>query len=284
MTERFAVVAAPAVILVVLLAGWELGVAILDVKPYVLPAPTAIADEVGDNLDGIVSAARATGANALAGLVLGAAVAIGAALLAVRLRVAEELISPVAAAAAALPIIALAPVLNNLFSTTSTVPRRIVVAIVVFAPVFLNTLRGLATVDPVHRELLASCGAGEGALLRKVRIPGALPFTATGLKAASSLSVIAAVVSEYFGGLQDGLGSRITSAASNTAYGRAWAYVVASCVLGLTFYVAASGLERIASPARAGGPRRRRRDRRSRAGLHRQQDTHDQQDRQGAHA
>ncbi|MDQ3294081.1 MAG: ABC transporter permease subunit, partial [Actinomycetota bacterium] len=222
--------------------------------------------------------ARATGANALVGLVAGAVVAIAAALLAIRLRLVEELVTPLAAAAAALPIIALAPVLNNLFSTTSTVPRRIVVALVVFAPVFVNTLRGLGIVDPVHRELLRSCGAGDGALLRKVRIPGALPFAAVGLKVASSLSVIAAVVSEYFGGLQDGLGSRITSAAANTAYGRAWAYVVASCVLGLAFYVATTGLERVVSPARAGGRRSNQRNRNQ----HSRQDR--QQDRQGAKA
>lgn len=261
MTERVGRVAAPLVVLVLLLGAWELLVNAFDVKPYVLPAPSAIAEEVGDNGDGIIEAARATGANAVVGLVFGSGLAIGAALLAVRRRFVEELLTPLAAAAAALPIIALAPVLNNLFSTTSAVPRRIVVAIVVFAPVFVNTLRGLAAVDPVHRELLRSCGGSDGALLRKVRIPGALPFTATGLKVASSLSVIAAVVSEYFGGLQDGLGSRITSAASNTAYGRAWAYVLASCVLGLTFYVAATGLERIVSPVRAGRRRHRNQQR-----------------------
>ena len=251
MKDRVSRVVAPIVVLLLLFLGWELLVNAFDVQPYVLPSPSAIAEQVGDNFDEIIDAALATGANALAGLIIGSVVAVGAALLAVRLRLVEELLTPLAAAAAALPIIALAPVLNNLFSTTSTVPRRIVVAIVVFAPVFINTLRGLSTVDPIHRELLRACGAGDNALLRKVRIPGAVPFTATGLKVASSLSVIAAVVAEYFGGLQDGLGSRITSAASNTAYGRAWAYVLAACVLGLAFYVAASALERMVSPTRA---------------------------------
>jgi NitT/TauT family transport system permease protein len=257
MSGRLGRVLAPVVVGVALLGAWEAAVAIFDIEPYVLPAPSDIWRELGDNRSQIVEAGRASGANALVGLALGSVVAIGAALLAIRLRVVEEIVTPLAAAAAALPIIALAPVLNNMFSTTSTVPRRIVVAIVVFAPVFVNTLRGLGTVDPVHRELLRSCGAGDGALLRKVRVPGALPFAVTGLKVASSLSVIAAVVAEYFGGLQDGLGSRITSAASNTAYGRAWAYVVASCVLGLAFYLVAAGLERAASPTRSTFGRRR---------------------------
>ena len=60
----------------------------------------------------------------------------------------------------------------------------------------------------------------------KVRLPGALPFFFTGLRHGVVARVIAAVVAEYFGGLQNGLGTRITSAAANTAYPRAWAFVV----------------------------------------------------------
>jgi NitT/TauT family transport system permease protein len=73
----------------------------------------------------------------------------------------------------------------------------------------------------------------------------------TGFRLASSLAVIAAVVAEYFGGLQDGLGARITSAASNSAYTRAWAFVVAACVLGLACYVVMLAVERLAMPWRA---------------------------------
>jgi NitT/TauT family transport system permease protein len=125
-----------------------------------------------------------------------------------------------------------------------------VVAVVVFPPIFLNTLRGLRQVAPVHRELLHSYAASAWTLTRTVRLPGALPFVFTGLKLASSLAVIAAVVAEYFGGLQDGLGSRITSAAASTAYPRAWAFVTAACALGLAAYVIVLVIERIAVPWR----------------------------------
>jgi NitT/TauT family transport system permease protein len=138
-----------------------------------------------------------------------------------------------------------------MFEATSNVPRRLVVAIVVFFPVFLNALRGLREVSPAHRELMDSYAAGAWTFTRLVRLPGALPFVFTGLRQASSLAVIAAVVSEYFGGLQDGLGSRITAAAANTAYPRAWAYVVGACALGLIFYLAALTLERLAMPWRS---------------------------------
>jgi NitT/TauT family transport system permease protein len=79
---------------------------------------------------------------------------------------------------------------------------------------------------------------------RFVRLPGAVPYIMTGLRLAAPASVIAAIVAEYFGGLQNGLGSRITSAAANTAYARAWAFVVASIVLGLLFYLAGLLAER----------------------------------------
>jgi NitT/TauT family transport system permease protein len=126
-----------------------------------------------------------------------------------------------------------------------------VVTIVVFFPIFINTFKGLTQIDPIHDELMRSYAASDWSVLGKVRVPGAMPFFFTGLKLAASLCVIAAVVAEYFGGLQNGLGNRITSAAAATAYGRAWAYVAASCVLGLVFFLLASLLERVATPWQA---------------------------------
>ncbi|MEV4630570.1 ABC transporter permease [Micromonospora sp. NPDC049523] len=233
------------------LVAWELTVTLGRVAPFLLPAPSAIGTELVDNRAVIWQVGLASGANALVGLVAGAVLAILAAMVASRFDFLGEVAVPVAAALNALPIIALAPILNNMFESTSSIPRRSVVAIVVFFPVFLNTLRGLREIDPVHRELMTSYAATGWTFTRLVRLPGALPFVFTGLRQASSLAVIAAVVAEYFGGRQDGLGSRITSAASYTAYPRAWAFVVGACVLGLVFYLAALGLERLTMPWRA---------------------------------
>ncbi|MEP7055646.1 MAG: ABC transporter permease subunit [Actinomycetota bacterium] len=229
---------------------WQGFVVARKIQPYVLPKPTAIWDQLTANAAGILQAAKASGTNALVGLLVGSILAIAAAILAARSRLADELLTPVAAAVNAMPIIALAPLFNTMFSSTSAVPRRLVVSVVVFFPVFVNTARGLRQIDPVHQELLQSYAATPWQLTRTVRLPGALPFVFTGLRLASSPAAIAAVVSEYFGGLQTGLGSRITSAASNTAYPRAWAYVVAACALGLSFYLIALLLERIAMPWR----------------------------------
>jgi len=236
---------------VLALVAWELTVTLGRIAPFILPAPSAIGRELVAQRGNIWDAALASGLNALIGLLLGSVLGILAAMLTSRSAALSDASVPFAAVLNALPIIALAPILNNMFESTSSIPRRIVAAIIVFFPVFVNTLRGLREVQPVHRELMRSYAASGWTFARKVRLPGALPFVFTGLRQASSLAVIAAVVAEYFGGLQDGLGARITSAAAFTAYPRAWAFVVGACLLGLVFYLTTLLAERIAMPWRS---------------------------------
>jgi NitT/TauT family transport system permease protein len=238
----------PIVVGVLAILAWELTVSLGRIAPFILPAPSAIWRELMLQRGNVWDAALASGLNALIGLAGGAVLGVLAALVSSRSRALSEVSVPIAAVLNALPIIALAPILNNMFESTSSVPRRIVTAIIVFFPVFINTLRGLREVDPVHRELMTSYAASTWTFARKVRLPGALPFVFTGLRQASSLAVIAAVVAEYFGGLQDGLGARITSAAAFTAYPRAWAFVVGACLLGLVFYLTTLIVERLAMP------------------------------------
>jgi NitT/TauT family transport system permease protein len=95
---------------------------------------------------------------------------------------------------------------------------------------------------------MRSYAASPWTTTKVVRLPGAMPFFFTGLKIASSGAVIAAIVSEYFGGLQRGLGPGITSAAAASAYPRAWALVTAAIALGLAFYIVAVVAERVAMP------------------------------------
>src|SRR4030095_16464130 len=122
------------------------------------------------------------------------------------------------------------------------------VTVVFYFIILVNVARGLRDVEAVHLELMRSYAAGDSMVLRKVRVPNAIPYLFTALRIAAPASVITAFVSEYFGGSQNGLGSRIVGniALSNNA--EAWAYVVGACLLGLTFYLAALVLERVATP------------------------------------
>jgi len=242
----------PLVLGALALAGWQALVVGAGIKPYLLPSPTAIGTQVRELAPLIWTAATATGANVLVGLVAGTVVAVLAAVVATHSRILDELMSPTAAALSVMPIVALAPALNTMFGTTSSTPRRLIVAVVVFAPVFVNMLKGLREVQPVHRDLMRAYAASSRQISRTVTIPGALPFLFTGLRIASSTAVISAVVAEYFGGLQNGLGSRITSAAANSAYARAWAFVLGAIALGLVFYLATLALERAAARRQGG--------------------------------
>ena len=245
---RLKAVLTPLVVGVLLLLVWQLLVEWRDIQPFLLPKPSAIWEQIADNAGEIWKAARVTGMNALVGIVVGTVGGVAMAMVASRFRLAGELLTPLAAAVNAIPIIVLAPIFNNIFSSTSAIPRRLIVAIIVFFPIFVNTLRGLVQIDATKTELMRSYGAGDWEVLKKVRVPNALPFFFTGLKLAASLGVIAAVVAEYFGGLQNGVGSRITAYAGATNYPRAWAYVAAACALGLAFYCFALALERLVMP------------------------------------
>ena len=248
MGHRLRSVWPPIVVPVASLIVWKLVVVSRDIKPYLMPAPSLIASNFFSQPDLMWNAAFYTATSALYGLLIGTAIGVLAALLAQRFIVVNNLITPLAAGLAAVPIIALTPILNNMFNITSRTPRVLVTVIIVFFPMFVNVVRGLVQVQPVQVELLRSMNAKPSTVTRVLRIPNAIPFFFTGLKIAAPLAVIAALVAEYFGGPQEGLGARIASSAANTAYGRAWAYVLASIIAGLIFYLIAVGLERLTAP------------------------------------
>jgi NitT/TauT family transport system permease protein len=242
---------APVLFGIAVLLAWQLVVVVAQVPAFLLPAPTAIATQIAAQLPTLVSTTLVTGANSLVGLVAGFVLGVALALLAARSRLVYELSTPVVLAASAVPIVALAPVFTTMFGSTTETPRRLVVTIVVLVPVFVSTVRGLRQVRPVHAELMTALAATPGQFARFVRLPGAVPYIMTGLRVAAPAAVIAAIVAEYFGGLQNGLGSRISSAAANTAYARAWAFVAASIVLGLLFHLAGVLAERLVTRGRS---------------------------------
>jgi NitT/TauT family transport system permease protein len=238
----------PILIAAIFLAAWQLLVVVQDIKPYLLPAPSLIAQNFFTSLGLMFSTAVYTATTAALGLLFGTMIGLVMALLAQRFIVVNNLVTPLAAGLAAVPIIALTPILNNMFNITSRTPRVLVTMIIVIFPVFVNVTRGLVQVQPVQLELMRSMNAQPRTVLRLLRIPNAIPFFFTALKVAAPMAVIAALVSEYFGGPQMGLGSRIASSAANSAYGRAWAYVVASIITGLLFYFIVLAVERWAAP------------------------------------
>ena len=245
MSDRLKYIWPPVLIGILFVAAWQALVVVQDIKPYLLPAPSLIAENFFGDIGLMWAAALYTGTTGMRGLSTCSTFTGSSAQ---RVIVGDHLVMPLAAGLAAVPIIALTPILNNMFAITSRTPRVLVTAIIVFFPILVNVTRGLVQVQPVQLELMRSFNSSPRTVLRILRIPNAIPFFFTGLKIAAPLSVIAALVAEYFGGPQEGLGSRIASSASNTAYGRAWAYVIAAILTGLLFYLITLALERVATP------------------------------------
>lgn len=244
-TERRLRVIAPIVVGLTVLGLWQFLVTVAGVSDYLLPSPAAIAAQLVEVGPAIGQAALVTGVNALVGLVVGTVVALLLAALAARWQAVDGMAAPIVAALAVVPIVALAPVLNSMFGADSQFGRQAIAALASFVPVFINTLRGLRQTQPVHRDLLRSYSASGAQAFRTVTLPTAIPYLLTGIRIASSLAVISALVAEYFGGPRGGLGSFISTSAATSAYARAWAYVVAAIALGLLFFLMTALIERL---------------------------------------
>ncbi|MEZ5245706.1 MAG: ABC transporter permease subunit [Acidimicrobiales bacterium] len=249
-SDRAATILVPLAFGAVFLGVWEWLVRAFDIKQFLLPSPSSIYTAVGDNWGRIWNGVEVTGGNAVYGLVVGSVLAVFASLIASRWGWFSDIVTPIASGMVAVPIVSLAPVFNIWFGSTDPFSRRLVVIVVVFFPVFFNVTKGLTQVDAVHVELMRSQAASQWSVIRRVRIPNALPFLMSALRLASSLAIISAIVAEYFGGTQGSLGQLITQSAGLSRYDTAWAAVLGASAVGIAMFVAVAALEWVAMPWR----------------------------------
>ncbi len=248
----FAILLATVVLLI-----WELVVRIFDIQQFLLPKPSTILGEYFAELrlfllpgesSYLFDSTGATLREALGGFLLGCGSGIGIALLTARWSVVNEAMMPFAIAANSVPIVAFAPIMNNWFGHTNPFSKMAIVAIIVFFPTMINTVRGLTLIDQNQLELMHSYAASPIRIMRDLRIPNALPFIFSALRIASSLSVIGAVVGEFFGGDRATLGVFITQEASSFNFSRAWSAIIMASLIGLSLYFIVLWLERRLMP------------------------------------
>lgn len=237
---------------IVIFAGglllWEGFVRIFEIEQFLLPAPSVIGAAFAENFDRLLHIGWFTTKEALGGFAIGCSLGILVALATARWTVASETLMPFAIAANSVPIIAFAPILNNWFGIDNPLSKMAIVAVIVFFPMMINTVRGLTLVDPSALELMRSYAANEFEILSKLRLPNALPYMFNAFKVAAALSMIGAVVSEYFGGNRSALGVFITQEAAQFRFAQAWAAIIIACVVGVTFYLVILLVERLMIP------------------------------------
>ncbi len=230
------------------IALWELLVIVFDIRTFLLPRPSRIATVFVEQFDVVVSAGWLTMRKAMIGFAIGATGGITIALLTSRWPIIRDGMMPFAIAVNSAPIIAVAPIMNNWFPITTVWPGATVVALVVFFPVMINMVRGLSEVPGGSLELMNSYGATSREVLVKVRIPHALPFLFSAFKVGTTLSVITAVVSEYFGGSRATLGVYISQQAALFHFAEAWAGILVASFSGIVMYLAIVLVERSVIP------------------------------------
>jgi NitT/TauT family transport system permease protein len=237
-----------AIVFILALVLWEAAVNVFHIEGFLLPKPSVIAATFVAELSVVFPAGLFTMREAVGGFVLGSLLGMVIALVTARWAGISEGMMPFAIAVNSTPIVALAPIMNQWFGITNPLGKMSIVAVIVFFPVMINTVKGLTQVDAGALELMRSYAATEFAVLFRVRIPSALPYVFSALKVASTLSVIGAIVSEYFGGSREALGVYISQQAALFHFAEAWAAIIIACLMGISFYAMLLLLERLIMP------------------------------------
>lgn len=238
------------------LVVWELVVRIFSIQQFLLPKPSSILETYLEEVRLFVTGQgsilfQATGATlweAVGGFFIGCGAGVLVALGTARWTIISEAMMPFAIAANSVPIIAFAPIMNNWFGLTNPASKMAIVAIMVFFPTMINTVRGLTMVDARQLELMQSYAARPTKILWALRIPNALPYIFSAFRVASALSVIGAVVAEFFGGPRATLGVFITQEAAGFDFARAWTGIIMASIIGISFYMLVLVLERWLMP------------------------------------
>jgi NitT/TauT family transport system permease protein len=237
----------PIVVFVVVLLVWE--IYYRDSGFFnPIPTPSAIATATTEEWGRLAPAARATIFEALGGLVIGATAGLIVGFVTARWAVARDVLLPLAIGASTIPIIAVAPILNNWFGSVNPLSKMMMAALLVFFPVVINVTRGLVDVGPAKLELMRSYAADEMTVMRKVRIPHMLPFFFTALKVGTTLAFIGALVGEFFGGSSQVLGRVVIQSMSSGQFDVAWAAIIIGATAAIIAYIGVTLIERAVIP------------------------------------
>lgn len=234
----------PALTFIVVVALWEGVVRALAVPRYLVPPPSDVLVAVWTERGSLASALLTTAEGALLGFTLSASLGTAVGLAFSLSRWLERGLYPYALFLQTVPIVAVAPLLVLWFG-----PGLRAVAVSAFIvsvfPIIANTLAGLRSVDPRLSDLFRLYGAKLSDTVLKLRLPTAIPSMMTGLKVASGLSVIGAIVGEFVAGFSEGsagLGITVLSAYRQLRTDLLFGAVLLASVLGLLLFALVSGL------------------------------------------
>lgn len=216
----------------------------LGADTFTLPLPGRILSIIRDNFGSIMNNVVATLIVAIGGLILGSLLGYFLGMIATVFPKWGKGGLTIAAAFNAIPIIAIAPIINNLTKDVSPnadirsmVAKILVVMLTCTVAMSVNAYRGFTELKPFSLDLMHSYAASKVTIFFKLRIPNSVPFIFTALRVSVPASVISALVSEYFAEYIIGVGRQIRENIVLAQYATAWAYILIACAIGIIMYV-----------------------------------------------
>ena len=229
-----------------LLALWQLAVDVGGVKEYILPSPwSAVKAYFRPNYQWTANF-LATLYAVLGAFVLSAVLGIALAVVIVWNDLLMRAIMPVLVLFNTLPKVALAP-LFVIWLGYGVWPNIVIGTTIAFFPMVVNTAVGLATAEPEMLDLVRTLRASRWQVFMKIRFPNAVPYIFTGLKLNATMSVIGAIVGEFVAS-ERGLGALIIAGGVTLETPTIFASLILISVLGLVLYGIVVAVEQIVAP------------------------------------
>ncbi len=244
--QKASTIVLPVIFGILLVALWQSQTlhAWFNTDTFTLPLLDKIGGIMSDINDKLLANTISTVSVAFIGLVIGSLLGYLVAVLAAMFPKIGMGGLSVIGAFASVPVVALAPVLNNwtkdvssVASVRSMVAKILVVTLICAADMGLNAYRGLTEIKPFSEDLMAIYAAPKRTVLWKLRLPNSLPYVFTALKVSVPASIMTAIVSEYFAEYITGVGRQIRENIVLAQYSTAWAYIATACLIGIVSYV-----------------------------------------------
>jgi NitT/TauT family transport system permease protein len=221
---------------------WEGSVRLFGIRPAYLPRLSTILAAIAATPRAYLDGFLRTLAETLIGFAAGGAFGVLIGIAFFRLRALREMIFPIFVVSQTIPVIAFGALVVLWFGNT-LLAKAVIAFYLTFFPVTVNTLLGLETVDPKLVALMKSFGASNRQLLLRLQLPTALPHIFVALRLASSLSLVGAIVGEWFGDTT-GIGVLLLQAMFTENVVALWGALLAAALLGTGFYAVVAAAER----------------------------------------